>query len=160
MGREGDEQANESDSFPGPAEPATSKHEQRAPRQSQLKTKVKGKDSAVQMVRTDMLLLAPKQQLPRHWCEQACFSSWRQISDSKRMRNICKNGSQYAREADLAQLRRGALNSSPFLFFVTVGAIFFNAPFLVKEEDVFGLHFALLWPLCFFYQHRKDELER
>ena len=42
---------------------AMSKHERRAPRQSQLKLKVKGKDSAVQMARTDVVL-APKQQLP------------------------------------------------------------------------------------------------
>ena len=40
-----------------------SKHERRAPRQSQLKLKVEGKDSAVQMARTGVLL-APKQQLP------------------------------------------------------------------------------------------------
>ena len=40
-----------------------SNHERRAPRQSQLKLKVKGKESAVQMARTDVLL-APKQQLP------------------------------------------------------------------------------------------------
>ena len=40
-----------------------SKHERRAARQSQLKLKVKEKDSAVQMARTDVVL-APKQQLP------------------------------------------------------------------------------------------------
>ena len=55
--------ANESDSFPDPVEQAMSKHERRAPRQSQLKLKVEGKDSAVQMARTGVLL-APKQQLP------------------------------------------------------------------------------------------------
>ena len=38
-GREDDEQANESDSFPNPVEPAMRKHERRAPRQSQLKLK-------------------------------------------------------------------------------------------------------------------------
>ena len=37
-----------------------SKHERRAPRQSQLRLKVEGKDPAVQMARTG-LLLAPKQ---------------------------------------------------------------------------------------------------
>ena len=54
-GREDDEQANESDSFPDPVELAMSKHKRKAPRQSQLKLKIKGKDSAVQMARTDVL---------------------------------------------------------------------------------------------------------
>ena len=53
----------ESGSFPDLVELAMSKHERRAPRQSQLKLKVEGKDSAVQMARTGVLL-APKQQLP------------------------------------------------------------------------------------------------
>ena len=41
-----------------------SKHERRAPRQSQLKLTVKEKDSAVQLVARTGVLLAPKQQLP------------------------------------------------------------------------------------------------
>ena len=59
----------------------------------------------------------------RKWCEPACFSSWRQISNSHRMRNICRNGARS--EADLAQLRRGA-SSPPFLWLLV--QIFFNAP--------------------------------
>ena len=57
-----DEQANESDSFPDTVELAMSKHEQRAPRQSQLKLKVKG--ATIQLYK---------------WREQACF--WRQNSN-------------------------------------------------------------------------------
>ena len=52
----------------------------------------------------------------RKWREQECFRSWRQISNSNRMRNICRNGARS--EADLAQLRRGACSPPPppFLF--------------------------------------------
>ena len=60
----------------------------------------------------------------RKWREQACFSMfsrWRQISNSNRMRNICRNGARS--EADLAQCGALAL-PPPFLFLC-----FFNAPF-------------------------------
>ena len=64
----------------------------------------------------------------RKWREQTCFSMfsrWRQISNSDRMRNICRNGARS--EADLAQCGSLAL-PPPFLFFVAVGAnFFFNA---------------------------------
>ena len=83
--------------------------------------KVKGKDSDIQMARIGVLL-APNSNYHRKWREQARFRSWRQISNSNRMRNICRNGARS--EADLAQLRRSA--SSPFLFFVAVGANFFQ----------------------------------
>ena len=99
-----------------------SKHERRAPRQSQLKLKVEGKDSAVQMARTGVLL-APKQQLP----PQMARTGWRQISNSNRMRNICRNGARS--EADLAQCGALAL-PPPFLFlWLLVQTFFFNAPF-------------------------------
>ena len=88
--------ANKSDPFPDPVELAMSKHEQKAPRQSQLKLKVKGKVSAVQMARTGVLL-APKQQLlyttangANRRASAVQSLSWRQISNSNRMRNICK----------------------------------------------------------------------
>ena len=64
----------------------------------------------------------------RKWREQTCFSMfsrWRQISNSNRMRNICRNGARS--EADLAQCGALAL-PPPFLFFVAVGAIFFHRP--------------------------------
>ena len=66
----------------------------------------------------------------RKWREQACFSMfsrWRQISNSNRMRNICRNGARS--EADLAQC--GALALPPpflFLWLLRVGAIFFQRP--------------------------------
>ena len=100
-----------------------SKHERRASRQSQLKLKVKGKDSAVQMARTEMLL-APKQQLPPQMARTGVLHWLAPISNSNRMRNICRNGARS--EADLARLRRGA--SSPLSFFVAVGAIFSTSP--------------------------------
>ena len=52
----------------------------------------------------------------RKWREQTCFSMfsrWRQISNSDRMRNICRNGARS--EADLAQCVALAL-PPPFLF--------------------------------------------
>ena len=92
-------------------EPAMSKHKQsKVPRQSQLK--LKGKDSAVQMARTGVLLRQNSNH--RKWREQACFSSWRQISNSNRMRIICRNAARS--EADLAQLRRGASSLLSFFF--------------------------------------------
>ena len=66
----------------------------------------------------------------RKWREQACFSMfsrWRQISNSNRMRNICRNGARS--EADLAQC--GALALPPPFFFCGCWCkFFFNAPFL------------------------------
>ena len=65
----------------------------------------------------------------RKWREQACFntfSTWRQISNSNRMRNICRNGARS--EADLAQC--GALALPPhFLFFLwPLVQFFFQRP--------------------------------
>ena len=116
-----------------------SKHERRAPRQSQLKLKVEGKDSAVQMARTGVLL-APKQEVPPQMARTdlprvSMFSRWRQISNSNRMRNICRNGARS--EADRPRTVRGIGASSPLSFFVAVGAIFFfNAPFLLAVETL------------------------
>ena len=56
------------------------------------------------------------------------FSGWRQISNSNRMRNICRNGARS--EADLAQLRHDASSPPPF-FFVAVGTSFFQRPLLL-----------------------------
>ena len=75
----------------------------------------------------------------RKWREQACFSMfsrWRQISNSNRMRNICRNGARS--EADLAQCGALAL-PPPFLFFVAVGANFFQRPLVWgnTEESFF-----------------------
>ena len=113
-----------------------SKHEQRAPRQSQLKLKVEGKDSAVQLARTGVLL-APKQQLPPQMARTDLLQHVQSLAPnqhSNRMRNICRNGARS--EADLAQCGALAL-PPPFLFFVAVGAnFFFNAPFLLQEDGV------------------------
>ena len=66
----------------------------------------------------------------RKWREQACFSMfsrWRQISNSNRMRNICRNGARS--EADLAQCGALAL-PPPFLcLWLLVQIFFFNAPY-------------------------------
>ena len=62
------------------------------------------------------------------WREQACFSMfsrWRQISNSNRMRNICRNGARS--EADLAECGALAL-PPPFLFLWLLVHFFFNAP--------------------------------
>ena len=65
----------------------------------------------------------------RKWREQACFismfSRWRQISNSNRMRNICRNGTRS--EADLAQCGTLAL-PPPFLFLWLLVQIFFSTP--------------------------------
>ena len=119
--------ANESDSFPDPVELAISKHERRAPRQSQLKLKVEGKDSAVQW-REQACFWRQNSNYHRKWREQACFSMfsrWRQISNSNRMRNICRNGARS--EADLAQCGALAL-PPPFLFLWLLVQIFFQRP--------------------------------
>ena len=106
-----------------------SKHERRAPRQSQLKLKVEGPDSAVQW-REQACFWRQNSNYHRKWREQACFSMfsrWRQISNSNRMRNICRNGARS--EADLAQCGALALPPPPPLsFFVAVGAFFFSTP--------------------------------
>ena len=64
----------------------------------------------------------------RKWREQACFSMlsrWRQIRDSNRMRNICRNGARS--EADLAQCGALAL-PPPFLFLWLLMQFFFSTP--------------------------------
>ena len=67
-----------------------------------------------------------------NWREQACFSMfsrWRQISNSNRMRNICRNGARS--EADLAQC--GALALPPpflFLWLLYWCKFFFQRPLL------------------------------
>ena len=66
----------------------------------------------------------------RKWREQACFSTfstWRQISNSNRMRNICRNGARS--EADLAQCGALAL-PPPFLFLWLLVQFFSTPPFL------------------------------
>ena len=66
----------------------------------------------------------------RKWREQACFSMfsrWRQISNSNRMRNNCRNGARS--EAEFAQCGALAL-PFPFLFLWLLVQFFFNAPLL------------------------------
>ena len=53
------------------------------------------------------------------------FSRWRQISNSNRMRNICRNGARS--EADLAQCGALAL-PPPFLCLWLFVQIFFSTP--------------------------------
>ena len=90
----------------------------------QLTLKVKGKNSAVQMARTDVLL-APKQQLPPQTARTGVLHWLASISNSNRMRNICGNGARS--EADLARLRRG--DFLPTFFFRGCWCkFFFNAP--------------------------------
>ena len=63
----------------------------------------------------------------RKWRDQACFSMFsrlRQISNSNRMRNICKNGARS--EADLAQC--GALALPPPFLFLWLLQFFFSTP--------------------------------
>ena len=60
--------------------------------------------------------------------KQACFSMfsrWRQISNSNRMRNICRNGARS--EADLAQCGALAL-PPPFFFLWLLVQFFFSTP--------------------------------
>ena len=63
----------------------------------------------------------------RKWREQACFSTFsrlRQISNSNRMRNICRNGARS--EADLAQC--GALALPPPFLFLWLLQFYFQRP--------------------------------
>ena len=106
-----------------------SKHEQRASHQSQLKLKVKGKRFSCPNGanrRASGAKIATTITGHRKWREQACFStfsSWRQISNSNRMRNICRNGARS--EADLAQCGALAL-PPPFLFLWLLVQFFFS----------------------------------
>ena len=112
-----------SDSFPDPVELAMSKHERRAPRQSQLKLKVKEKIQLSKW-REQACFWRQNSNYHRKSREQACFSMfsrWRQISNSNRMRNICRNGARS--EADLAQC--GALALPPPFFFCGCWCKFF-----------------------------------
>ena len=126
-GRDGDEQANESDSFPDPVELSMSKHKRRdlakvsssskEKKKSQLSnlranTRASGAKTATttaQMVRTGVPL-----------------SSWRQTSNSNRMRNICRNVTRSGGRPRTAQARRFL---SPF-FFCGCWCNFFPRPFL------------------------------
>ena len=113
-----------------------SKQERRAPRQSQLKLTVEGKDSAVQMARTGVLL-APKQQLPPQLARTGLLQHVQTPPPNRnfnRMRNICRNGDRS--EADLAQCGALAL-PPPFLFLWLLVRIFFNAP-LFHTSNVTG----------------------
>ena len=77
----------------------------------------------------------------RKWREQTCFSMfsrWRQISNSNRMRNICRNGARS--EADLAQCGALAL-PPPFLFLWLLVQIFFQRP-LVQNKS-FATHIGI-----------------
>ena len=70
----------------------------------------------------------------RKWREQACFSMfsrWRQISNSNRMRNICRNGARS--EADLAQCGALAL-PPPFLFLWLLQFFFSTPPFSTSSQ--------------------------
>ena len=74
----------------------------------------------------------------RKWREQACFSMfsrWRQISNSNRMRNICRNGARS--EADLAQCGALAL-PPPFLFCGCWCKFFFQRPLVFYRSDAVG----------------------
>ena len=68
------------------------------------------------------------------WREQACFF-WRQISNSNRMRNICRNGDRS--EADLAQCGALAL-PPPFLFLWLFVYNFFQRPLVEDTTDDAG----------------------
>ena len=120
-----------------------SKHERRAPRQSQLKLKLSKSKEKIQLSkwREQACFWCQNSNYLYHrkWREQAFFSRWRQISNSNRMRNICRNGARS--EADLAQCGALAL-PPPFLFLWLLVQIFFNAPF----SNSVSFHFRQTFP--------------
>ena len=104
-----------------------SKHERRAPAKVNSNSKSKEKIQLSKW-REQACFWPQNSSNHRKWREQTCFSMfsrWRQISNSNRMRNICRNGAQS--EADLAQCGALAL-PPPFLFLWLLVQIFFNAP--------------------------------
>ena len=80
------------------------------------------------MARTDVLL-APKQQLPQQMPRTGVLHQLAPISNSNRMRNICRNGARS--EADLAQCGALAL-PPPFLFLWLFVQIFSTPPYCGK----------------------------
>ena len=99
-----------------------STHERRAPRRSQLKLKVKGKDSDVQMARTCMLL-APKQQLPPHMARSNRRAS---VAGAKSATpTACVTSAEMALGLRQTSHSSGAALPPPF---VAVGANFFQHP--------------------------------
>ena len=110
-----------------------SKHERRAPRQSQLKLKVKGKDSAVQMARTDVVL-APKQQLPPQMARTGVLSPVG--ADQRRSATpiACATSAEMALGLRQTSHSGGHWRFLPHFFFVAVGANFFQRPLLLLSS--------------------------
>ena len=108
---------------------AMSKHERRAPRQSQLKLKVEGKDSAVQMARTGVLL-APKQQLPPQMARNRHALACSVGGAKSATPTACVTSAEMA--LGLRQTSHSAGHwrfLPPFLFLWLLVQFFFNAPF-------------------------------
>ena len=120
--------ANESDSFPDPVELAMS-----ASMNEEYLAKVNSNSKSKEKIqlskwREQACFWRQNSSYHRKWREQTCFSMfsrWRQISNSNRMRNICRNGARS--EADLAQCGTLAL-PPPFLFLWLLVQFFFQRP--------------------------------
>ena len=83
--------------------PWASMNDRRAPRQSQLKLNTKSKEK-IQLSKwhEQTCFWRPNSNYHRKWRGQACLNSCMAlISNSNRMRNICRNGARF--EADIAQ---------------------------------------------------------
>ena len=142
-GREDDEQANESDSFPDPVELAMSKHEWRAPRQSQLK--LKSKENCIQLSkwREQTWFWRQNSNYHRKWRELACFASWRRSATP----TACATSAEMALGLRQTSHSAGHWRFLPPFFFVAVGAIFFQRPLTAPRRA--GTSFVFFFFILF-----------